>query len=210
MLNEITRAVSNPTSSLSRLSSVRMKSAAPASSNKETATCEATRPLRNRACPPSTLPACSFSVGAMRGRMDCSAGARPNNTPVIVDTPNVNARIRQSGAVEIGCGVSGLVKNARTIGAPIAAIPRPTAPPARARTTLSTISCEQMRPRLAPSARRTAISRWRDAPRATNRFATLAHAISRTPAAVAINTHNGVVIVSRNRDRPCEASETVR
>ena len=42
------------------------------------------------------------------------------------------------------------------------------------------------------------------APRASSRFATLAQAIRRTPAAVAISTQNGVVRVRRSPDRPCE------
>ena len=58
------------------------------------------------------------------------------------------------------------------------AVPRP--PPHSASTTLSVSSWRTIRPRPAPSAVRTAISRARAAPRASSRFATLPHAISST------------------------------
>ena len=58
----------------------------------------------------------------------------------------------------------------------------PAAPPATASTRLSVINCRTNRTRLAPSAVRTAISRARSEPRASNRFARLTQAISRTNA----------------------------
>ena len=63
---------------------------------------------------------------------------------------------------------------------PHTATRRPTPPPARPRSTLSVSSWRATRPRPAPSARRMAISRCRTDDRASSRFATFAHAISRT------------------------------
>ena len=49
----------------------------------------------------------------------------PKSTPVAIAMAAVNPRMRQSGAVEIGCGTSGLTKKPRTIGAVAAAIASP-------------------------------------------------------------------------------------
>ena len=61
-------------------------------------------------------------------------------------------------------------------------------PPATASSTLSVSSCRTMRPRLAPRAARTAISRWRASARESSRFATFAQAISSTNATAPIST----------------------
>jgi hypothetical protein len=62
---------------------------------------------------------------------------------------------------------------------------RPSVPPMRARIELSVRSCLTSRPRPAPSATRTAISRSRRDIRDSDRLATFAQAINRTRAAVA-------------------------
>ena len=67
--------------------------------------------------------------------------------------------------------------NARTIQN---ATPAPAAPPSIPRTRLSVSSCATSWRRLAPRAARTATSRARAWPRASSRFATLAHAIRST------------------------------
>ena len=59
-------------------------------------------------------------------------------------------------------------------------ITSPAAPPASDSTTLSVSSWRTIRARLAPSADRMAISRWRTLARTSSRLATFAHAISRT------------------------------
>src|SRR5207302_4037310 len=60
-------------------------------------------------------------------------------------------------------------------------------PPQKNSKALSVSSCRIMRPRVQPSAARTAISLWRFTPRASKRLATLAHAIrSTTPDATAV------------------------
>ena len=58
--------------------------------------------------------------------------------------------------------------------------PMPSAPPTTDSTTLSVSSCRTMRPRLAPSAARTASSPVRALARASSRFATLTQQVSRT------------------------------
>ena len=65
---------------------------------------------------------------------------------------------------------------------------RPAAPPASDSVRLSTNNCETMRERLAPRARRTAISFCRAVARAISRFATLAHAINSTSPTMAVST----------------------
>jgi len=62
-----------------------------------------------------------------------------------------------------------------------------------------------MRPRLAPSARRTQISFCRDAARAMSRLATFAHAMSSTPATMPSSSHSGCDSCFRIGERPCEA-----
>ena len=59
------------------------------------------------------------------------------------------------------------------------------APPIEASTRLSVRNCRTSRPRLAPNARRTAISRRRPEARASSRLATLAQATSNTMPATA-------------------------
>ncbi len=68
----------------------------------------------------------------------------------------------------------------------------PHVPPARAKSALSASSCATRRPRVAPSAVRTASSRCRDAARASNMWATFAHAMSRTNETAARRTTSGV------------------
>jgi hypothetical protein len=67
----------------------------------------------------------------------------------------------------------------------------PRKPPSIKSNKLWSNSWPTMRLRLAPSARRTAISFWRDVARAISRFATLAQAISRTSPTIAINAQSG-------------------
>ena len=79
----------------------------------------------------------------------------------------------------------------------------PSTPESSARMTLSVASWRRMRPRLAPTAVRMAISRVRATALASNMFARLAHAISRTTATAASITHNvsrkSLTISSRTR-----------
>ena len=81
---------------------------------------------------------------------------------------------------------------------------KPAAPPTAASSRLSTSNCDTILRRPAPRANRTAISFWRAVARATRRFATLAQAISSTPATTAISTRSGVENPSRKLARPCD------
>ena len=74
----------------------------------------------------------------------------------------------------------------------------PSAPPATPRTRLSVSICRSTRPRLAPSARRTATSRLRALARDRRRPATLAHAISRTSPTAAIRVAPIIATSARN------------
>ena len=116
----------------------------------------------------------------MSGRVDFSAGIRPATMAVRMDATTVNASTRassrRSSDTAIGSG-SSMVVSARISHH---ARPMPTAAPAAASNRLSISNCCTRRPRPAPSARRTLISRARAAPRASSMPATFAHAISRT------------------------------
>ena len=136
------------------------------------------RPARPCAAAPLVRPP-SFSVSFSSARDAWIAGAIPNSTPVTSDTSAVNAATRPSTPTSRRRGMlSGA--DATSASTPQNASSRPTAPPASAMSTLSVSSCWTIRPRLAPSAVRSAISLRRDAARASSRFATLAHAISST------------------------------
>ncbi len=62
----------------------------------------------------------------------------------------------------------------------------------------SVSSCRINRQRLAPSERRTAISFWRTAARASNRFATFAQAINSTRPTIVINRPPAITTFPRN------------
>ena len=149
-----------------------------------------------------------MSVGATSGRVDWSAGARPKRMPVRVETVSAKARMRRSGDVDTGCGLSGLTKKRSTSGAPTAASMRPARVPTSESIRLSARSCCTSRRRVAPRASRTAISRPRAAPRARRRLATFAHAMRSTPAAVPMSSHSGAVSARRNEERPCAAGSS--
>ena len=68
----------------------------------------------------------------------------------------------------------------------------PSTPPASESSTLSVSNCPTMRLRPAPSAARIAISRRRIVARASNKFATFAHAISSTQPTAPSNTSSDV------------------
>ena len=72
---------------------------------------------------------------------------------------------------------------------------------------LSIRSCRTIRARPAPIARRTAISRCRDAARASSRLATLAQAISSTSPTAAISTKSGARY-SLSQERPAGSAGT--
>ena len=97
----------NPGSRSFRFLRLRTNNPAPISSNSDSVTCAATSALRNiTEVPPAMDPTWSFNVPANCGRVACSAGTNPKMTPVSMETPNVNNRMRQSGVVEMVSGES--------------------------------------------------------------------------------------------------------
>ena len=107
----------------------------------------------------------------------------PNRMPVAIDSAIVNARTRQSTVTtEPFSPTRGRPAVFTASSARIPAVPRsrPSAPPTNDSMRLSVSSCRMMRPRPAPMAARTAISRLRVVARASSRFATFAHAMSST------------------------------
>ncbi len=78
----------------------------------------------------------------------------------------------------------------------------PQTPPRSDRTTLSASSWRTSLPRPAPSAARTASSRWREVARASSKFATLAHAMRRTKATAPARTRRA------GRTSPVSCSRT--
>ena len=96
--------------------------------------------------------------------------------------PMVNTSTHRSKRI---CSTRGTVPggaSATNPGTPQSAIKIPAAPPASATKVLSVSNCRTSRQRPAPKAVRTAISCCRPAARASNRFATLAQAMSSTNA----------------------------
>ena len=106
--------------------------------------------------------------------------------PHASETAMVNAATRRSrpGVTKLG-NVTGLCAMQRATAT--RASTSPTAAPSIVSTQLSVISWRSSRPRPAPSAVRTAISRRRASDRAISRLATLAQAMSRTNATAAIS-----------------------
>ena len=165
---------------------------APTSSIVASASSAAARPLRTsaRPCPAEDRSACFSDRVSSVFAID-QAGARPNNNPVSTVIPRANTTTVLS-MVTVGNGRTPkgrptlISRTAQTA----TAIPR--RPPIEASTRLSTSSCLSRRLRLAPSAVRTAISRSRAIARLSNRFATLAHAISSTHATPPRSTSSDV------------------
>ena len=90
----------------------------------------------------------------------CMIGASPKSTPVAMATPNVKSSTNGSTATSLVRGR--LVGYARISACtPTRASNTPSAPPAIDNSTPSVMNCRSSRPRLAPSAVRTANSRWR-------------------------------------------------
>ncbi len=138
-----------------------------------------TRAFRKRTWPPAaeTLPAWSFKVRASFGEVACQAGATPNTTPVRRERPKVKANTRTSGVAVSGRSAELASRVRRALPVHHAKM-IPTAPPARERTRLSAINWRTSTKRLAPTARRMAISFCLPTARASSRFATFAQAMS--------------------------------
>ena len=160
---------------------LRTNSPAPTSRTTESAACATVSTSRNpaRCEPPSRTPDLRSAVTS--GRLACSAGASPTIRPVASATIADSARTCPSTGDDVH-STSGK-RTPRTSWPVPYATTRPASPPAAASRTLSVSSRRMRRPRAAPSVRRTATSRRRRTDRASNRFTTLAQAISRTATA---------------------------
>ena len=185
-----TPPASNPVSTCWRFCSVRRNRPAPASSNSASAICPLTRTgsqRDRRRVARTPVP----SVDSGPAAVACSAGTTANRTAVASATSVVNARTRGLGATSMSMGR--LLVDIRVTRARLAADARPTASvaAASASTSPSISSCRTTRPRLAPSASRSAISCRRAVARASRRLATLAHVISSTTPTTAISTCSG-------------------
>ena len=160
----------------------------------------ARRGRRRRAARAPARPGRSTSAGSQRDR------ARLTRVPEVSAPPDRSRRLQRrrqrehaapsaigrrrregqhaadSGATSMSIGSCGvdIRRDQRRLAAQASAVP--SAPPAIASTRPSVRSWRTMRPRPAPSARRSAISRWREDARASSRPATLAQAISSTSA----------------------------
>ncbi len=144
----------------------------------------------------------------------CSAGARPNTTPVSSATAAVNRSAFRSSRIDVrpstvrppmrrpnAVPLAGLITlSART---PTNAIPSPAAALAADSSTLSVSSCRTSRARLAPTARRMAISRLRTVPRANSRLAMFTHAINSTKLTAPNSTRTAVRSEGSIRASPC-------
>ena len=156
----------------------------------------------NRACPPDFV--CRAASAAALGFS--SAGSIPNNAAHSKETTTVNKTIRRSSraAARNGTPVGATAMKTRSR---ISASTHPAAAPAIASMTASVSVWRISLPRLAPSADRTASSRSRAAPRAENRLATLAQAISSTANTAPSNTHAALYAsaICRSRiERTCK------
>ncbi len=118
--------------------------------------------------------------------------------PVANAVTIVNSRTRASGCRSIASACRNGGRNDQSSDCAQYASRSPAAPPIIASSVPSVRSCRIRRPRLAPSDRRTAISFWRTAARASRRFATLAHAISSTRPTIPISTPPAATMLSRN------------
>ena len=111
----------------------------------------------------------------------------PKAMPVASDTRAAKASTPPSSAI---CPVRGVKRpaNATSRSSDSQARRTPSAPPASATSTLSVTSWRSRRPRLEPSAVRTAISRLRRSVRESARFATLADAMISTSSVTPTST----------------------
>ena len=133
--------------------------------------------------PPPAATARSCKPWVKSRRVVCNAGARPKMTPLksASNTAIITTRKSGCGSSESGTGVAGKSEIKTSPSQYASTIPP--IPPIEASKRLSVSNWRITRPRPAPSARRIAISRCRVVARASSRFATLAHAISKMLAA---------------------------
>ena len=192
-----TLAASKPGSTAPSASDVRISSAEPISRTDARATSPTTSTARVRCWrkPAPARPPPSLRVAPGSVRDPWSAGISPNSTPVPIATTSANSSTRQSPTTS---APSGPIRGNPTVltdsSARMPATPRvkPSAPPSIESMTLSVSNCRTIRPRPAPTAVLSAISRLRPIARTSMRLATLAQAISRTRPTAPSSTRSRV------------------
>ncbi len=173
--------VSKPGSMRREFTRLCVSSDATARQSAQSATCAPTSVERSRDRTPTAPPLPPFIAAITPLRDERSAGTSPNSSAVPRLSSSVNATTRPSG-VKSTITASGALATSRSPATRTAhaAPASPSAPPIAASTRLSINSCRTSRPRLAPNASRTEISRPRVVARASSRFATFAQAMSST------------------------------
>ena len=131
-------------------------------------------------------------IGSRNVRSACRAGARPQPIPTAESEERGETQDRCRRDAPRSRQGSELPNNARSRSIPQTAITIPAAPPSVASRMLSARNCLTSRARLAPSASRSAISRWRPAVRARRRLAMFALAIRSTQATLPSRTRSEV------------------
>ena len=174
-----------------------MTNPAPTSKTTEIAISVAMNAFSVRCCRRLVPPRPAVSVRSCRRStsLDRNAGRMPKITPVSAETTRAKTSTVPSRCTTSARG-SATAAFARIARSPKYAMMSPNTPPASASRMLSVRSCRMRRSRSAPRAVRIATSRVRPAARASNRFATFAHAMSSTmPTAVSSS-------ISAGRTRP--------
>src|SRR5437763_8623184 len=142
----------------------------------ERLTCATTRKLRKRERRKPAIDDSSFNAGTSCGFDDCNAGMRLKRIPVAIESSSAKVSTRQSVRRSKSKVTSLGKRMPRTALLIAAARNTPAAPPLTEMRRLSVSSCLTTRCRLAPTARRTAISRRRSVARASSRLARFTHA----------------------------------
>src|SRR5271168_1042567 len=190
------RNVRTPCGANPRLTSVKraklsISNPAPVSSTSAAATSATISAERNlpRFPPPDEPRSPSFKDSCNCLPAACIAGARPKTIAVTAHKNSANKRTVGSTRTSARRGT--LVSfTERNNGISPDARPIPSTPPENASTKLSESSCATIRPRDAPNAFRRASSFSRAVPRASKRFATFAHAMSKTSPTAPSSTSN--------------------
>ena len=179
----------NPRPALLKCESEKAKSPALTTSRDESAIWKETRPLPSRPLR-RRVAAVAESLSAVLTlvRVDCHAGMIPKRMPVNNETAAVKAKMRMSKWVFIGTGSHEVESRCGMTLRPKYPKAKPATPPSAESSRLSVSTWRSTRPRVAPRARRTDISRWRAVERASRRLARFAHASRRTKPVSAPST----------------------
>ena len=184
---------SRPVGCCSRARRLRTSNAAPIKRTTDNATWPAMSSLAAgmrrpvvAAKPPPTACACARIVVARSTRDARRAGASPKSATAASESNSVNASTGRSRGMRPPSAA-----RATRSRLPQLATSSPPAAPTRASTRLSVNNCLTSRPRPAPSASRTPISRPRAMARARRRLATFAQTISSNSETPAIRINRG-------------------